>query len=387
MEKDCVWRRLWRWLGWLVPAAVALLLTGILPLFPEFTERVFSRGISRFLTTTVGKVVSLLPFSLTEYSIFALLGAVGLAFLVVLFQTVWRAVRHEPQPKSHPLRLLRVCGWVVSVLVLFYVCVAGANYHRLPAEELCDLDVRQGLMDEELYDLCVVLANGASAEREALREDDEGRALLCADIGETLDRAGEGYAPLAAQYPFLEHNVTRVKPVTYLSHKWSQTAGMSGAYFSLLVEPNVNTDVPEIEIPFAAEHEMAHLRGIAKEDEANFFGALACFSHPSADYRYSGYLQAYLYCSNELYEKDVDLWRKAERHCSDGVVRDLKAQSAYWDEIDGGTSDLPAAQALRYQSVEDSSTSYTRVVQLLCAYYDGGNRPFDTLRENGTVKR
>ena len=381
MREDGVWRWLWRWLGWLIPAAVALLLTGVLPLFPDFTERVFSRGISRAVTTTVGKAVSLVPFSLTEAAIFALLGGIALAFLVVLFKTIWRALRHEEQPKSHPLRLLRVCGWVVSCMVLFHLCAAGANYYRLPAEELCDLPVRRAVPADELYAVCVALADGASTEREALREDADGCAQLCADIAQTLDRAGEGYDPLAKTYPFLQHNVTCVKPVTHLSHKWSQVAGMSGVYFSLLVEPNINVDVPEIDIPFAAEHEMAHLRGIAKEDEANFFGALSCFAHPSADYRYSGYLQAYLYCANALYEEDHALWEKAQTHCSDGVKRDLKAQNDYWESFAAGAADIPGGQALRYQSVEESRGSYARVVQLLCAYYDGGNRPFDGLQE------
>ncbi len=376
MEKGSLAKWFWRALGWTIPAVIALLLTGILPLVPEFTERVFSRGISHFLTTTYGKLVSLAPVSLTEYGIFAFLGVIVLAFLVVLFKTILRTLRHEEQPESHPLRILRIFGWIVSFLVLLHMCVSGANYHRLPAEELCNLQVRQTPLADELFDVCVALADCASTERKALEQNEYGQALLCGEIGETLDRAGEGYVPLAKQYPFLEHTVTRVKPVTHLSHKWSQTAGMSGAFFSLLCEPNVNIDVPEIEIPFAAEHEMAHLRGIAKEDEANFFGALACFSHPSPDYRYSGYLQAYLYCSNALYEVDGELWAKAERHCSKGVERDLLAQNEYWDAIDAGEVYMPTMSPLRYQSVEDSSSSYAGVVQLLCAYYDGGNRSF-----------
>lgn len=376
MEKGGLFKWFWRALGWTVPAVIALLLTGILPLVPEFTETVFSRGISHALTTTVGKLVSLVPVSLTEYGIFAFLGAIAVAFLVVFFKTVWRTLRHEEQPESHPLRVLRVFGWIVSFLVLLHMCVSGANYHRLPAEELCDLQVRQAPLTDELFDVCVELADCASAERKLLKENDYGQALLCGEIGETLDRAGEGYVPLAKQYPFLEHNVTRVKPVTHLSHKWSQVAGMSGAYFSLLMEPNINVDLPEIEIPFAAEHEMAHLRGIAKEDEANFFGALACFSHPSPDYRYSGYLQAYLYCSNALFDEDKELWAKAEKHCSKGVLKDLTTQNDYWDAIDAGEVYFPTASPLRYQSVEDSTSSYTGVVQLLCAYYDEGNRSF-----------
>ena len=365
----------WRALGWTIPAALALLLTGILPLVPEFTEAVFSRGVSHFLTSTFGWLVSKVPFSVTEAAIFVLGGGLVLLFILVVFKTVWRTLRHEEQPKSHPLRILRIFGWIVSCVVLFHVCVSGVNYYRLPAEELCGLTVRTTPSEGELFELCVELADCASAERERLETGDNGGALLCAPIGETLDRAGEGYAPLSEEYPFLKHNVTRVKPVTVLSHKWSQISGVYGAYFSLFAEPNINTDVPEICIPFAAEHEMAHLRGIAREDEANFFGALACFSHPSPDYRYSGYLSAYLYCANALYEVDRDLWEEARSHCSKGVLKDLKLETVYWDEIEGASMDLPASSALRHESVQTSSSSYDRVVQLLCAYYDGGTRP------------
>lgn len=375
MEKRDVIKWFWRSLGWTIPAILALLLTGILPLFPEFAEAVFAKGVSHFLTTTFGWLVSKVPFSLTEAAIFVVIGGLALLFILVVFKTVWRALKHEEQPESHPLRILRVFGWIVSCAVLLHLCVSGVNYYRLPAEELCGLSVRTTPSDEELFELCVELADCATTERKALETNANGEALLCAPIGETLDRAGEGYGPVAAEYPFLKHNVTRVKPVTRLSHKWSQISGVYGAYFSLFAEPNVNVDVPEIWIPFAAEHEMAHLRGIAREDEANFFGALACFHHPSPDYRYAGYLASYLYCANALYEADHDLWKEARSHCSKGVLKDLNAQNAYWESIDGTQVDLPATSALRHDSVKTSSESYDRVVQLLCAYYEGGTRP------------
>ncbi len=374
MEKRELFRWFWRALGWTIPALTALLLTGILPLMPEFTETVFSRRISHFLTTTFGWLVSKVPFSVTEASIFVLGGGLILVFILVVFKTVQRALNHEEQPESHPLRILRIFGWIVSCAVLFHLCVSGANYYRLPADELCDLSLRTEPSEEELFALCVELADCARAEREALETNRNGEAILNAPIGETLDLAGEGYARLSEEYPFLEHNVTRVKPVKLLSHKWSQISGVYGVYFSLFAEPNINTDVPEIWIPFAAEHEMAHLRGIAREDEANFFGALACFRHPSPEYRYAGYLASYLYCANALYDIDYEKWEEAREHCSEGVRKDLDAQTTYWESIEGKQVDLPATAALRYESVETSSNSYERVVQLLCAYYDGGER-------------
>lgn len=364
----------WRAFGWLIPALLSLILTVTTALFPRFTETVFSRGISHFLTTTFGWLVSKVPFSVTEAALIVLLGGLVLLFILVVFKTVWRALRHEEQPESHPLRILRVFGWILSCALLFHLCISGANSYRLPAEELYGLSVKRTPSAGEVFDLCVELADCANTERKVLETNVNGEALLCAPVAETLDRAGEGYARLSEEYPFLEHNVTRVKPVKLLSHKWSQLSGVYGAYFSLFAEPNINVDVPEIWIPFAAEHEMAHLRGIARENEANFTAALACFRHPSPDYRYAGYLASYLYCANMLYDMDHELWKEARSHCNAGVLKDLDAQAQYWAQIEGKQIDLPASSPMRYESAESSSKSYDRVVQLLCAYYEGGTR-------------
>ena len=75
--------RLWR--GWLclLPAVVAVLLRLILPHFPQLTETVFSRGLFRVLSSAVGGVTALLPFSLTEVLVVLALPAV--IVLIVLF--------------------------------------------------------------------------------------------------------------------------------------------------------------------------------------------------------------------------------------------------------------------------------------------------------------
>ena len=50
--------------------------------------------------------------------------------------------------------------------------------------------------------------------------------------------------------------------------------GISGIFIPFTCEANVNATLPDWEIPFTACHELAHQRGFAREDEANYVGYL-----------------------------------------------------------------------------------------------------------------
>ena len=192
----------------------------------------------------------------------------------------------------------------------------------------------------------------------------------------TLSEAGEGYKALDGRYSFLWGAVNRAKPVQ-LSHWWSYT-GISGMYFPVYAEANVNTDQPDSAVPSTAAHELAHTRGFAKEDESNFFACLSCFVSPSADYRYSGYLMAYIYCSNALSTYDGDMWAAVRAYCSDGVIRDLEQRYKYWDSFKGKVQDISIRvndEFIQSQGVDDGVFSYDRVVGLLLAYYEKEGLP------------
>ena len=164
--------------------------------------------------------------------------------------------------------------------------------------------------------------------------------------------------------------VFRAKPVQ-LSHWWSYT-GITGMYFPMLAEANVNIDVPDSSIPATAAHELAHTRGFAREDECNFLAYLTCIHSDSADFRYSGYLMAYIYCSNALYAYDIELWRETRAACSEGVLRDLGERNRYWEAFEGRVQEISNSvnnSFLESQGQEKGTLSYDEVVSLIVSYY------------------
>ena len=376
-------RKVWRAIGWATPTVLAIICMQVFKHFPSIVETVFSKGISHFFNSTLGYLISWIPFSLTEaliivalLSIVFLVGSLLVSFIKFLFSLIFHKVEKEEETeeekaksKAETFAAMRFIGWFVGSVYLFYVVAFGLNSYRYPAAQLCDLEYTS-YTSEQLYDLCCELADRGSTIRAHLKEDEKGCMTFKESLSHTLAHAGDGYKTLDDRYPFLSNPVTRVKPVL-LSHWWSYT-GIEGVYFPIFMESNVNIDIPDYAIPASAAHELSHLRGFAKEDECNFFGCLSCFENPSKDYQYSGYAIAYVYCANQLYSQDEKLWLKAEEHLSDGMMRDYISYNTYWEQYQGTFQDVSLSindSLIKNRGVEDGSKSYDRVVDLLMMSY------------------
>ena len=348
-----------------LPALIGLLLFWLLPLAPRLTETFFSRFLFRVVSVPLGALAAVFPLSLTECLVILALPL----FILLLILWIRRLKRSADR-----CRLLgrsgRALGWVLSSVFLRYMLMHGAKFYRLPVSQLMDIDtaVRTPAF---LQQVCIDLAKKASAERLLVQEDEEGCMKLSQSKANTLRLAQDGYQKLSDDLPFLWGGVWRAKPVL-LSHWWSYT-GITGMYFPFFAEANVNVDIPDWDIPSTAAHELAHTRGFAREDECNFFAYLTSIASDSADFRYSGYLLAYIYCSNALYGYDGEMGAEARSYCSEGVQRDLAASSRYWKQFEGKVQEVSTSvnnSFIASQGDDDGVLSYGRVVQLIVGYYD-----------------
>lgn len=349
-----------------LPLIAAAAMYFLLPFFPEFTEYVFSRGLFRIVTVPLGFLTSLIPLSLTELLVVLALPLV--IFLVILF--IIKMKKSERRGKT-ALKAGRGTVCAAGFVCLMYMICHGANFYRLPMEQLMGLDTSKKNA-EQLLEVCIILADEAAEAREGLRTDENGCVVFSEDIFTELTRAGSGYNVLDDEYSFLWGAVWRQKPVM-LSEAWSYT-GITGMYFPFFVECNVNIAQPDFSIPFTAAHESAHSRGIAFENECNFLAFLSCINSGYAEYRYSGYMEAFKYCSNALYAYDKDMWAQAHAHCTEGMIADFSAENEYINSHKGAVKEVSHAVNdgfIKAQGVKDGALSYDRVTELILAYYCG----------------
>ncbi|MBQ6847512.1 MAG: DUF3810 domain-containing protein [Clostridia bacterium] len=362
MKQKSLWLK---WLLSLTPLVLAGLMYFLLPKFPKFTEYIFARGIFRAVAFPLEYLVSLIPFSVTEMVVVLL--APTIITLLAFF--VYRLVKGG-NPKKTAERGVRFLCTVFSFFLFVFMLTDGANFSRMPLRELMKLPKGEYTV-EELYIVTSDLAKKASTAREKFSEDKNGVVALSVTKKQLLKNANNVYENIAKDYHFLKTGATRVKSVA-LSHWWSYT-GTTGVYCPWTLEANVNTDVPVSGLGFTSAHEIAHTMGFAKEMECNFLAFLGCATSGQADYEYSGYLSAFIYCSNDLYRADKELWENATLNCSAGVIRDIKCRNDYWDGFNGEIMDTAQSvndSFIKVNGVESGVLSYNQMVDLVLSYYD-----------------
>lgn len=331
--------------------------------FSPLIEAGYSQSLYRWLIQPLSQVTGIIPFSLAEFIV---------VFVVLL--CIYKVLRAMPRlvkkPKESMSSCLKGAPRLALALVMVYVAfnmVWGLNYNRLSFSEISGLDVAPASVDE-LEELALVLAERANSLREQVEEDDRGVMVLPQGVWEMLARTDKGYYNAAELYPELGGSFGKPKGVL-LSRYWSYT-GIGGVYFPFTAEANVNIDMPHFMLPSTATHEMAHQRGFAREDEANYIAYLTSIMHPDHDFQYSGTMLALTHTMNALARYDVEAYKEVRSNYAPGVNRDLQDWQDYWQRFSG-----PVEQAsnrinnsyLKANRQEDGVQSYGRMIDLLLA--------------------
>ena len=124
-------------------------------------------------------------------------------------------------------------------------------------------------------------------------------SLFAVEKTEILQSCTGLYTPLLERWPFLDGPERHPKPAVY--SKLMSAWGFTGYLCPLVGESTLNVDSPAVFLPVTVAHELAHQRGVAAEQEANFVGVMAATAGGNAAYQYSGWLFGYLHLSNALY--------------------------------------------------------------------------------------
>ncbi|MHB8962893.1 MAG: DUF3810 domain-containing protein [Saccharofermentanales bacterium] len=351
------------WFAFLLPGMFGFAMQRILAAFPAFVENIYSVAVFRWISMPIAYISGIFPFSLTEISLIC--AAPSLVLIVIL---IIRGFRKSAEKKKVLFKYLRRLGWTLSILYLVFMLLLGFNYARLPLSESMKIEVKPR-SSEELEEVCYILLDQVNTLRES-RSEADGVMILRNGIGSALKQGHLGFDAVEDIYPVLTGPSVRAKGVMN-SHLWSYT-GITGMYFPFYVEANVNVDVPEYSIPNTIMHELAHLRGIAREDEAEFAAFITGINHPDRDFKYSSYLNALIYSSNSLYSADKEAYSRLREQISPMVRNDLHAGGEYWKQFEGPvqTASTSVNNAYLQSNMQDDGVrSYGRVVDLILGYY------------------
>lgn len=262
-------------------------------------------------------LVNFLPFSACELGATLLILAVVVRFV--------GAVRRR-----------RVAAWALHTAVLLVwgyagVCALwGTQYYGTSFAEKGGMTAPP-VGVEELAAVTDYFAAQVNAAAPLVDRDADG--VFNVDTREIFDGYAHLYDPLTARWPFLDGPERRPKPAFY--SKLMSAWGFTGYLCPLDGESTLNVDSPAVFLPVTIAHELAHQRGVAAEQEANFVGVVAATASVNADYQYSGWLFGYLHLSNALYSADPARAAESYQALCDAARADLAANNAYWKQWEG----------------------------------------------------
>ncbi len=306
--------------------------------------------------------LSPLPFSFAEL----LCGLALLAALVFLVKAIVDIVR-----RPNKLNVLyRRFSFALAVVLAVYALLClflGASYY---ADSFQD---KSGITAEKVTPEALLRTEARFTDwlcelSERVERDAEGGYAVARD--EVFAAADEVYEGVSAKYDFLSRFPAWPKPV--LLSELMSVCNYTGFYFPFTGEANINVEQPAALLPSTIAHELAHQRGVASEQEANFVAVLACLESKNDAYAYSGALMAFIHLGNALYEEEPDAYLELYARLPEGVKTDILRNNEYWAKYKTKAAEVSNRvydSMLKGYGQELGVKSYGACVDLLIAYY------------------
>ncbi len=275
-----------------------------------------------------GSVLSVIPFSVGDI-VYVMSGACFtgffIRFIVRLFQS--SEVRY-----SAAASVLNFMNTVVFVY-LFFMVGWGSNYFKMPLWKYWKLNG-----DSQHFQLHSTSDSSAvdSMKREnVVTKMIAGLYAFDTFLVNHLNQCAPQYLPL----PFKEVNQRAVgyykqytdtklksnglglKPTFF--RYFLERLGVEGYYNPFTGEGQVNESLPRFTLPFLVAHELSHQAGIAAEGDANLMAYALCTATDDASFRYSAYLEIWLYTNRRLYYRDSAMALQLEHSLNELTLRHL----------------------------------------------------------------
>lgn len=288
--------------------------------------------------------------------------------IIVLLVIIFASKRDSSKGR---IRFLSAFLAVLSLFYTGYVYTLGVGYHRERLEDMLGIE-EQRITAEALYSTASRLNEECIALLDKITFGESGSSVSNISFSETSSAMLTAYDRLIADYPNLNmKNFDSDAKAVHFS-KVMTSLDLLGVYTYFTGEANVNVHYPDYTVPFTVAHEMAHQRGIAREDEANFTAFLVCVRSDSVYVRYSGYMNMLEYVASALYKTDKELYSSLVSEYDARTKGEINAYHRFYmenkNETLGKLSDKVNDTYLKAQGTE-GVVSYGYVVRLAVAYY------------------
>ena len=339
---------------------ISLIANGVIKRSPDFANAIHGT-VGAGIRAVMSTVTSWIPFSLAE--VLLILSPV-LVFLIC-FVMVRRLRRSMIEGIRYFVGFLSVMSLVFTILVFGY----NASFYGDSVEEKVGIE-REKLSKEQLYETAILLIDAIREDIPSITYPENTYSEMSFSYSQMNEKLNKAYQTLCEKYPSFQSLYDNTKPVM-LSEPWTYTH-ISGVYTFFTGEANVNVNYPDFIVVSSAAHEMAHQRGIGKEDEANFVAFLVCSLSDDPYVRYSGYTDVLNDVLIQLSSADAELYKRVYEYMPKELREEYIAYSVFFDKyrenVAATVSTTVNNAYITSHNQPQGVKSYGLVVDLVAAY-------------------
>lgn len=347
---------------WIFTAALILIAVFIrlFSMNSQWVEHFYSTGAYPYIAFFQRSLFSWMNISFGDF----LYGLIFIWILWKIFQGILLLIKKQVT-QSDLYYILRIGLVRILVIYIIFNLLWGINYNRIGIAQQIGLSMDSYTVDDvkSLNSLLIKKVN--ESKRTILAKQKP--PLTNREI---FDGAVLSYKDVLTRYPFLSYTPSSIKPSMW---GWlGNYLGFLGYYNPFTGEAQVNTTVPKFSQPYTACHEIAHQVGYAKENEANFVGYLAAAASHDTAFKYSVYLDLFLYAERNLYKADS----ASAKDFINQLIPEVKNDIKEWQKFHNRHKN-PAEPVIRWlygiylESNEQPSgvLSYDEVTGFMISYY------------------
>lgn len=241
----------------------------------EFFAKTFSRGY----ITLISAITSIIPISLMEISvIFIVIFSIGL-----LIKGIINIVKGYKREGMYKFSLIIT---IVFGVISSYYFACGPSYHR------CELPItlyEEKVEKSEYLHIINYFIDDFNECAAHLKFNEDGSLKQEISFDKLNEIAIKEFDKLDSDYyhPFTPRGKPMMSSIIYRS------LGIAGVSFSALGEGNVCMANVYSDIPFCLIHEIAHIKGVLREEDANLLASYICLNSDNHLLRYSGYMRSF----------------------------------------------------------------------------------------------
>ena len=309
----------------------------------------------------LAQISSILPFSIAELIIILL---PFIAFIVI-----WYLLKYRCETRRSSLVSIVCILSVLSIFLSTFVLCLGVGYKGSTLDKKLDLDA-EPIGKEELAATTEYLVEKINELTPKVYFDGNNFSNMPYSFDEMNRKLLDAYDIFEKDHDFIINFNSKLKSVM-ISEVMSY-AHIAGIYSFFTGESNINVNLPDYTIPYTAAHELAHQRGIAREDEANMVAFLVCIGSHDPYIQYSAYVNMYEYVAAALQRADSAEYKRISKKLHLAVYNEQiaygeffkKYQKSVTSKVSGTVNDV----YLKTQGTVGRK-SYGMVVDLTVAYY------------------